>query len=376
MAPESDSRLRSYYHFKGPPDFPKFQSAFDLIIALSSTEPGELLEVASRVCARETAVHAEYRQLFSPMISVSEFEEKTGALAEAMEAACKNHPGKTFRLVMSLPRNPVTGPVLFESVRKLKRAGKNIVGIDFCAQEEGYPPSLLSDLLSAIKSAEERYSILYHVGESFRDKSVESAVRWVVEAALAGAHRLGHAAALGMDPEVFRGSTREELASERLDQIDFEIKNYDSIREFILARPAPGSAAAMVPNKDQLSQEARDIRSSGKKVVSVFYSPERTEFLRAFQDWAMSQVAATGAVVECCPASNQAIIGITRNHPLLRFLKSNVRCVIGADDPGIFDTDLEREFETVRKWGVSESEIAQLKKNSLEFTSEKLTSVD
>jgi adenosine deaminase len=50
--------------------------------------------------------------------------------------------------------------------------------------------------------------------------------------------------------------------------------------------------------------------------------------------------------------------------------------VIGADDPGIFDTDLEKEFETVRKWGVSESEIAQLKKNSLEFTSEKLTSVD
>jgi adenosine deaminase len=52
---------------------------------------------------------------------------------------------------------------------------------------------------------------LYHVGESFTDKTIESAIRWVHEAAEAGAHRLGHAIALGVEPHSYGPHTRHEI---------------------------------------------------------------------------------------------------------------------------------------------------------------------
>jgi len=42
------------------------------------------------------------------------------------------------------------------------------------------------------------------------------------------AHRLGHAKALGDDPDVY-GETRHESATERLDQIDYDLRNAEDL---------------------------------------------------------------------------------------------------------------------------------------------------
>lgn len=357
---DSDKALSSLYHFRGPPDFPAFQACFDLIISVSSTEPGELREVVTRVADREPARAAEYRQLFSPFTEISLFEEKVRALCEAVADANRAHPEKKFRLAMSVPRQPEPGMKFLEAVYRVAdtQTGHVISGIDFCAEEEGNPPESAREMLSFIRSRPVRgrpLDILYHVGESFRDKSVESAVRWIVEAAQMGASRLGHAAALGLDPREFLGQTRMESAAERKNQIHFELQNAESLKD-----------AGLPPDEDALHRELKDLQTMpDAQTISVHYTADRAARLGRFQDWAMQKIRQTGAVVECCPSSNLAIVGMRFAHPVKRFLPADLSVVIGADDPGIFDTNLNREFELLRSWGVEDKYIAQMQERSL-----------
>lgn len=359
---DSDRSLSSLYHFRGPPDFPKFQASFDLIISLSSTEPEELREVVLRVAQREPAQAAEYRQLFSPFIEISLFQEKVAALCEAIAEANRAHPGKKFRLAMSVPRSPEAGPRFLDAVYRVadSEAGQVITGIDFCAEEEGFPPESAREMLSLIQSRPVRgrpLDILYHVGESFRDKSVESAVRWVLEAARMGAARLGHAAALGLDPREFLGQTRMEIAGERKNQIRFELLHAESLRD-----------AGISVHEDSLKHELASLRGTAdEQTIPAHYSEERARRLGQFQDWAMQQIRATSAVIECCPSSNLAIVGMRFSHPVKRFIRAGLPVVIGADDPGIFDTDLNREFELLRRWEVSENDIRQMQDRSVQI---------
>ena len=70
------------------------------------------------------------------------------------------------------------------------------------------------------------------MGESYTDKSVESATRWVLESALYGAHRLGHAIALGIAPSFYLGKILLERPDERLAQIQFELKHTSSLEGY------------------------------------------------------------------------------------------------------------------------------------------------
>ena len=78
---------------------------------------------------------------------------------------------------------------------------------------------------------ERALAILYHVGESFDDKSLESAVRWVHEAAEFGAHRLGHAISLGVDPRLYGNHIRNESVAERIDQLNYDLNHRDGLAE-------------------------------------------------------------------------------------------------------------------------------------------------
>ena len=60
--------------------------------------------------------------------------------------------------------------------------GESLTGIDFCFLEEGFPPKDKAELFRAVQTFNDEHperalAILYHVGESFADKSLESAVR-------------------------------------------------------------------------------------------------------------------------------------------------------------------------------------------------------
>lgn len=373
MDPANRGLLETHYHFKRASDFPKFQACFDLIIALSSTEPDELRDIALRVAAREPAKHAEYRQLLSPFLPVDDFKARMRALALAFEESNRLNNGKTARLAVSLPRRIDRAREYWNALLELmeeEAVARQIVGVDFCAQEEGNSPQAIKSVLEEIhafnrSNPDKALAILYHVGESFADKSVESAVRWIVQAARFGCHRLGHAIALGIDPEMYSGTTRLEIASERIDQIRFELAEIDSLN-------AAGVELDAATLHTELSRLEKQIVDRPQDLVPVKYDEQRLANLRAFQDWAMQEIRKTPAIIESCPTSNLRIAAIQGRHPIHRFIDADLPVVIGADDPGIFDTDLPREFDILADWGFSNDELARLKARSLEVTSENL----
>ena len=68
----------------------------------------------------------------------------------------------------------------------------------------------------------------------------------------------------------------------------------------------------------------------------------------AAQDPALlAHLADTGIVLEVCPTSNLATRAVARleEHPLPAFVDAGVRVAIGSDDPPMFSTTLNREYE-------------------------------
>ena len=158
--------------------------------------------------------------------------------AQAVAAASGN--GITARYMPSIPRDaPMIG---YELIQQIFDENPETIpvttGIDFCAVEEGFPPSTVCALFKRLHEdnaahPERALDVGYHVGESYFDKSLESAVRWCHEVAEMGAKRLGHAIALGLDPAVAIGRRPQaheaELASERLAQINYDLAHQEAL---------------------------------------------------------------------------------------------------------------------------------------------------
>lgn len=222
--------------------------------------------------------------------------------------------------------------------------GSKLVGIDFCSVEEEFPPKEQAAFFTAVRDfnaahPERALAILYHVGESFTDKSLESAIRWVQEAAEYGAHRLGHAIALGIDPAAFGAHTRVESVAERRDQIAYDLRHRDELR-----------SVGVDIDTNALTDELTTLATQDdNEILAVEYDLARLDDVRRRQDFAMSRVRSTGAVIEVCPTSNRRIGGITNpaHHPVHRFLAARLPVVIATDNPGIFGTTLDAELDWV-----------------------------
>ena len=373
--PESRGRLEEYYYFRGGGSFARFQVCFDLIIALSTLEPEEIHEIARRVVGAQRETHAEYRQMFAPGTPLPLFREKVQAFAEGLARAERENPGKSAKAAISLDRRSERVWAEYEAVRevmsKSETAARMITGLDFCYIEEGHAPLEKKEFLERVLKDNRRdparaLGVLYHVGESFTDKSVESAARWVLEAGRLGAHRLGHCLALGVPPEFFAGTTREEVAVERIAQIDFLFREEESLRD-----------AGLPVDRDALSGERRELAARDPaEVVPVHYDDARARFLGAFQDWAMERLKETGSILESCPTSNLRIGGLPgpELHPLRRFLRADLPVVLGADDPGIFDVRLQDEFALVETWeGIDAEDPRAMAERARRSTSERLS---
>jgi aminodeoxyfutalosine deaminase len=61
-----------------------------------------------------------------------------------------------------------------------------------------------------------------------------------------------------------------------------------------------------------------------------------------------------GIVLDVCPVSNvrTGAVGSLEEHPLRELAAAGVRCSINTDDPAMFDTDLEREYQAAASLGV------------------------
>ncbi len=345
------------YSAEDESDFAHFQAKFNLAICVYRYwwnvlgKPEEILQRVFAHHRREGLRYVEYRAMASyDHIQSEAFVQFHALIARAIAQACTED--FTARYVISLPR---WAPLeCYKLVQRLLDENEDlrsaIVGLDFCHFEEGYPPASTRAFFRRLRRDNERHperalDVAYHVGEVYFDKSLESAVRWCHEAAELGALRLGHCTALGLDPEVAVARRSQahacEPVSERLAQIAYDLQHKKALEE------------CGVPVDDHALMQERSNLSSrpGDALVCRAYDPSRFEAVRRRQDFALSRLATLGTVVETCPTSNLRIGAVpdAKDHPVHRFLASNVRLAIGADDPGLFECTLADEVDWVQR---------------------------
>ena len=339
-------------------DFARFQAKFNFSICVFRhwwhvlSREGEVLTRIFEQHRREGVRYVEYRAMAPFGAENPEgFIDFHATMAHAIGKACGD--GFTARYLISLPRwQPLESYAL---VRRLlaERADLRevVVGLDLCYVEEGYPPESTRSFFRQLhddNAAQPAYplEVAYHVGEVFFDKSLESAVRWCHEAAELGAARLGHCTALGLDPgsAVARqpAAHTSERASERVAQIDYDLRYFDALRAYGVA-----------VDGDRLRAERSALAARPEQMHCRPYAQERLEDVRLRQSFVLDQLAERAVVVETCPTSNLRIGAVPSAdvHPVQRFLQSRVPLVIGADDPGVFGCTLGSEIDWVLEYG-------------------------
>ena len=355
------ARLKQHYVL-GPDDggdFHKFVAKFSLLACLyrHMARLDRESELVRRVTARHRAEgfdYVEYRAMYPHgSEDASGFVAFHRLNAIALRQACDD--SFTARYIISLPRwEPIECYHLVEQLLlDSPELADTVVGLDFCHVEEGHPPKTARPLFDLVHKhntlhPERALEIVYHVGESYFDKTLESAIRWCHEAALLGARRLGHVIALGLDPALAVGRRARahecELVSERLDQIDYDLSHAGGLRD----AGVDVDADALTDERRALQQRRHDEDGGGGS-----YSAARLEEVRRRQEYVLGELSRLRTIVESCPTSN-ALIGAVEEaaaHPVRRLLESEVPLVIGADDPGIFDSPLATEIDWVRTHG-------------------------
>ena len=338
------------------PDFGRFTAKFSLLISIIHHHirnvPDGDREGSRRVLDRHRSQGVRYVEMRSMYMTPDDTE---GFLhlhrlnAEADREASGD--GFEARYVPSLPRD-APGPA-YDLLREwLSGDGQDLYpwvpGVDFCHVEEGFPPRGADDICRRIHADNDAdpthaLEILYHVGEIYFDKSLESAVRWCHEAAELGARRLGHCTALGLDPKASAarhgGSHAREKVSERMDQIDYDLEHRKGLED-----------AGVEVQVGMLEAEREELRGKDPdRLLHRAYDEDRFEQIRRRQTYSLQQITRIGAVIESCPSSNMRLGSVPspKLHPVHRFIDSDVDLVIGADDPGIFDSPLSDEVDWV-----------------------------
>lgn len=236
--------------------------------------------------------------------------------------------------------------VVKEFIRENTDLRDTIVGIDFAGRE--ISPKSRKDFFKKLHhdntiNQKEAIDVVMHIGEDYFDKSIESAIRWCHEAAELGAKRLGHCIALGLDPEIAinrrPNAHTEEKVSERLDQIDYDLRFQNQLRD----KGISVNEKELLEEKEELSKRNLDEK------VFLEHNEKRLKGLRKRQDFVLEQLKEYGTVIEICPSSNLRIGGIPnmKYHPFKKFYDSGVNLVICSDDPGVFQSSISDEVDLI-----------------------------
>ena len=81
--------------------------------------------------------------------------------------------------------------------------------------------------------------------------------------------------------------------------------------------------------------------------------------IRAVEDRGLlAEIVARGIVLDVCPTSNlrTGVVASLDEHPLPLLREAGALCTINTDDPAMFGTDLDREYEVAARLGVDPAE--------------------
>ncbi|MBV9196387.1 MAG: adenosine deaminase [Solirubrobacterales bacterium] len=92
--------------------------------------------------------------------------------------------------------------------------------------------------------------------------------------------------------------------------------------------------------------------------------------VRAAEDPGLvSELAARGTVLDCCPTSN-VVLGVYpgyEQHPLPQLREAGVRVTLGSDDPPYFGATIEGEYEVcARRLGFGEDDLREITRTAID----------
>ena len=94
--------------------------------------------------------------------------------------------------------------------------------------------------------------------------------------------------------------------------------------------------------------------------------------IRAAEDEALlRQLAARRVPLECCPTSNIAtgVVASWEDHPIPRLVRAGAFVTVGSDDPAMFGTSLQNEWDVLhRRLGLETHEVVRLGRNTIAAT--------
>lgn len=341
-SPSGFESLKSDFVFDRPNCFARFQANFNLIIALCPITPDDFRiqeQIIRRMNDTQSLDYFEARTLIPASFQAHEAYDYLKGLCHSVKRLNADLALET-KLVFSLFRCNSLAKTHYDWIRlftaKQPQLAEVIAGLDFAYAEEGAPPKTKKDLFQSWLQDNrkfKKFDLLYHVGETFADKGLVSAIRWIAEVQNLGVDRLGHALALGVDPEQYRGQQVAEPVAEYRDTLHWLLAAKEELAAY--GHPVDGG---------QCQRELARLNSPKQRKL-ITYTDAYIAEVKSLQHAVAGLLREKKAVIECCPTSNLRIgqISSLAYHPLRLFQRENLTVVVGTDDPGVFATEWNHE---------------------------------
>jgi aminodeoxyfutalosine deaminase len=206
---------------------------------------------------------------------------------------------------------------------------------------KGIAPDVLAEALTAARAAAaERHGVtlnwIFDIPAGFGRQAVDDTVMFAVE------HRPPGTVALGL-AGLEHGFPRADYRAE-----------FDAAREAGLHRVVH---AGETTGPDEVWSAIRDLGAEriGHGVGSA-RDPALLDYLRD-----------NGITLEVCPTSNVRTKAVERieDHPLPLLVRHGIPVTLSSDDPGMFHTDLNREYAVAAGLGLTDTDLAELARNGV-----------
>lgn len=295
----------------------------------------------------ESRIHLSHQ--YGPEINELILTETLASMKDLSE------PNAVMTLALSLSRdNPFP---TWQVLKKLLTTptGHFCTGVDFCGNELAHEPEDIAEICADVHHFNRQWprhavALLIHAGELLKEGSVASSIRRVHTAARLGAHRIGHATILGIEPQKIPKVPRFERVASRKYQLRYDLQQRSEL-------------------------ECRGVRIDSNFILEELCALElldQNEFIRcaeiseaeisARQSIVVEELLARKTVVECCPTANVIIGGLDsyRDHPIGSMMAKGIKVVLATDNEGLFSTSLENELRLLEEAEVLDDDNIQI----------------